>query len=101
MILIASRPCIVCSEETWRAVTVIEFADVCNTGQNVVARIIGIGAKTMSNAQVSPCLGHDLHQPDSALSRPRSHIRTTLDAHHCTYPMFRYSETPGRFRSKN
>jgi hypothetical protein len=52
MIFIASRPRIVGGEETRRAKSQVKFADVCGASQNVVAGIVGIGAKIISSAQL-------------------------------------------------
>ena len=43
-------------EEARRAIATTEFADLGSTGQNVVARIIRIGAETISGAQAGPAV---------------------------------------------
>jgi len=43
----------------------------------------------VARAQFGPGLWHDLHQTYGALSRPCALFFTTLDVHHCTYPMLR------------
>ena len=54
MAFVASRSRIVGSEEARRAKPVMELSHVGGAGQDVVARIIGIGTEPVASAQVAP-----------------------------------------------
>jgi hypothetical protein len=79
--------CIVSDEKSWRAVEIRHFAKIGGAGENVVARIVSVGAEMMSGPQSGVCLWHDLHQPDCALWRHGAWISAAPDAHHRPNPV--------------
>ena len=56
------------------AVPIVRLAEIRSAGHDVVVRIERIGAETVAQPKVRPCLGHDLHQPDRAFWGHRPHI---------------------------
>ena len=54
---------------TRRAVAIKQLAKIGGAGENVVARIVSVGAEVVAGAQSGVCLRHDLHQPHCALLR--------------------------------
>jgi hypothetical protein len=54
MMFVTPRPGIVRGEKARRAVTTVELANVSSTRQDIVVRIVGIGAETISGAQFGP-----------------------------------------------
>ncbi len=64
------------------AVAVEHFAQIGRARQDVVARVVGIAAEPIADAQVRPCVGHDLHQAHCAGRRDRAHIARAFGAQH-------------------
>ena len=56
-------------------------------GENVVARIVSVGAEVVAGPQSGVCLWHDLHQPHCALWRNGARISTAFDAHNRPNPV--------------
>ena len=49
MMFVTPRAGIIGSKKTRGAITIVEIADVSNTGQDIVVRIVRIGPETMAN----------------------------------------------------
>ena len=58
---------IVGREETGNAVAVVQLTQISRAGDDVVVRVVWIGAETVALAQAGPRLRHDLHEADGAL----------------------------------
>src|SRR6266702_1476596 len=86
---------IVGGEESRRSETVMQFAKIRGTHQDVVAWIKWIDAQSVANAQLNPGLGHDLHQPERSLWRDCSLICAALELHNCANPALRDREPAG------
>jgi hypothetical protein len=74
-----------------------QLAEIGSTRQDVVVRIIWIGAEVIAGTQSSPRFRHDLHQAHGPLGRQRSHIAEALDLHDGAYPRRRNAEPLRRF----
>ena len=65
--------------------------------QDVVVRIIWIGAEAVAGTQSSPCFRHDLHQAHCSFGRQSTHVAEAFDLHDGAYPRRRDAETVRRF----
>lgn len=68
------------------AVAVPHLTQVRRAREDVVTRIVGIAAQTMTDAQTGPGVGHDLHQSDRAGRRNRAHVARALGVQHGANP---------------
>ena len=66
MTFISSGTGVVGGEEPRRAIAIVQLAEVRCPGKNIVARIIGVVAQTITRAQFGPGFWHDLHQTHGA-----------------------------------
>ncbi len=97
MIFVTRRTGIVGGKKTGSAVAVVQLAQIGRTGQNVVVRVIRIGAEAVAETQNGPGLRHDLHQAHGSLGRQGTHVADAFDLHHGAYPRRRNAEPLRRF----
>jgi hypothetical protein len=69
------------------AVAVPHLAQIGGACEDVVARIVGIAAEPVADAQARPGVGHDLHQTHRAGRRDRAHVARALGAQHGANPV--------------
>ena len=80
MLVVAGRACVVSGEEPWRAVAIKHLPKIGGASENVVVRIVSVGAEVVADPQSGICLWHDLHQPHCALWRNGARISSAFDA---------------------
>ena len=70
-----------------RSETVVHFAEIRSARHDVVVRIKGVDAQSVSDAQFNPGAWHDLHQPESAsgdMARPSPALSSCMTPRiHC------------------
>ena len=87
MLFVARRTGIVGSEEAGGTVPIEQLAQIGGAGEDVVVRIIWVGAEAVAGTQSSLRFRHDLHQAHCSLGRQSTHVAEALDLHHGAYPL--------------
>ena len=81
MVLIPTRSGIVGGKKAGRSVAIVQLSKKGRTRQNIVVRIVGIGAEAVTSAKARPCRRHDLHQAHRAFRREGVDIFPALGMH--------------------
>ena len=79
--------------------TLMHLTEIRGARENVVARIEGIAAKTVTRA-TPPCRGHDLHQTHGARVRYGATVVRAFDTNDIAYPVHGNVEAARGFRNE-
>jgi hypothetical protein len=84
-------------KEAWRSEAVVHLPEIRSARKYVVARIKGVEAEAVANAEFNPSARHELHQAHCTARRDCMPVASAFNLDDGTNPARRYGKTIGGF----